>query len=105
MFPLLSPSDDLRPLPPPIIAESQWGEPRSIAFGTGMPSPSTGWSPWGDAPTFLCRRPLGHLPFTAVADSQWGHWGELHLEAFVTDACVARSSITVVGPAALVGNH
>ncbi|KAF8262053.1 hypothetical protein EI94DRAFT_1705060 [Lactarius quietus] len=33
--PLLSPSDDLRPLPPPVIAESQWGEPRSEAIGTG----------------------------------------------------------------------
>jgi hypothetical protein len=30
-----SPSDDLRPLPPAAVAESQWGEPRSGAFGTG----------------------------------------------------------------------
>jgi hypothetical protein len=33
--PPLSPSDDLRPLPPTTVAESQWGEPRSDAFGTG----------------------------------------------------------------------
>jgi hypothetical protein len=30
-----SPSDDLRPPPPTVVAESQWGEPRSGAFGTG----------------------------------------------------------------------
>ncbi|KAF8271545.1 hypothetical protein EI94DRAFT_1698090 [Lactarius quietus] len=121
--PPLLPFDDLRLLPPPIIAELQWGEPRSKAFGTVNPdltpaggqvgeeesgagrewqtcrslnpchgetllSPSTGWSPWGNTPTFLHCRPLGRLPFTAVADSQWGHWGELHLEAFGADAHV-----------------
>ncbi|KAF8266978.1 hypothetical protein EI94DRAFT_1701341 [Lactarius quietus] len=32
--PPLSPSDDLRPLPPTAITESQWGEPRSEAVGT-----------------------------------------------------------------------
>jgi hypothetical protein len=30
-----SPCDDLRPPPPTAVAESQWGEPRSEAFGTG----------------------------------------------------------------------
>jgi hypothetical protein len=35
-FPPPSTSDDLRPLPPTAVAESQWGEPHSDAFGTGV---------------------------------------------------------------------
>ncbi|KAF8266980.1 hypothetical protein EI94DRAFT_1701343 [Lactarius quietus] len=34
--PPLLPSEDLRPFPPTAIAESQWGEPHSEAFGTGV---------------------------------------------------------------------
>ncbi|KAF8263914.1 hypothetical protein EI94DRAFT_1703641 [Lactarius quietus] len=151
--PPLLPFDNLRPLPPPVIMELQWGEPCLKAFGTGacvagsvslwpvllpllaninpdlmpaggqvgeeeggawwewqtcrssnpgrgetLPSPSTGWSPWGNAPTFLRHRPLGHLPFTAIADSQWGHWGELHLEAFGADVRVELAISEAVIP-------
>jgi hypothetical protein len=34
-YPLPSPCDDLKPPPPTAVAESQWGEPCSEAFGTG----------------------------------------------------------------------
>ncbi|KAF8271540.1 hypothetical protein EI94DRAFT_1698085 [Lactarius quietus] len=126
--PPLLPFDDLRPLPPPIIAESQWGEPRSEAIGTGACVAGSVVNPdltpvggqvgeeesgagreWQTCrcrhlQAGVCHHPLttlGHPTLAAIADCS----GVSCVRAFGTEAHVAGSSVTMISPAALVSNH
>ncbi|KAF8274702.1 hypothetical protein EI94DRAFT_1695831 [Lactarius quietus] len=69
--PLLSPFDNLRPLPPAATMGLQWGELHSEAFGTGA-------------------HIAGPLPPTTTTELQWG---EPRSEAFGTGVRIAGSAV------------